>query len=289
LAGLLQDESRDAILTLHRNAQRLLQPLKVVNPYADQLTFLDDKTRTRRDHMKYLSLIRAITFLHQYQREIKTVQHRGKSVRYIEVTPQDIATANSLAHEVLGRTLDELPPQTRKLLTALHAWVKAESERQAMQQTDFRFSRRQVRELSGWGNTQLGVHLTRLVEMEYLFEHGRRRGQTSGYELAYGGEGEHGQSFLMGLLDCATLNANTPISALTTTSIRGSEAECTASKRPQNGAETVGKRGSEIAVSASTGAAFDEIDEEKAPTARLQGINSSRRTVTQLAETAPSL
>ncbi|HWW72258.1 MAG TPA: hypothetical protein VN089_20150 [Duganella sp.] len=65
LEGLLADEDRDAILALHRNAQRLLQPLKVVNPYADQLTFLDDKTRTRRDHMKYLSLIRAITFLHQ--------------------------------------------------------------------------------------------------------------------------------------------------------------------------------------------------------------------------------
>jgi DNA primase len=56
LEGLLADEDRDAILALHRNAQRLLQPLKVVNPYADRLTFLDDKTRTRRDHMKYLSL-----------------------------------------------------------------------------------------------------------------------------------------------------------------------------------------------------------------------------------------
>jgi len=168
LAGLLQDESRDAILSLHRNAQRLLQPLKVVNPYADQLTFLDDKTRTRRDHMKYLSLIRAITFLHQYQREIKTVQHRGKAVRYIEVTPQDIATANSLAHEVLGRTLDELPPQTRKLLTALHAWVKTESKEQSLQQADFRFSRRQVRDLTGWGDTQLKVHLARLAELEYL-------------------------------------------------------------------------------------------------------------------------
>lgn len=38
LEGLLADEERDAILTLHRNAQRLLQPLKVVNPYADRLT-----------------------------------------------------------------------------------------------------------------------------------------------------------------------------------------------------------------------------------------------------------
>ena len=46
-----------AVLAVHRNAQRLLRPLRVVNPYARQLTFLDDRTRTRRDHMKYLTLI----------------------------------------------------------------------------------------------------------------------------------------------------------------------------------------------------------------------------------------
>ena len=55
-------------MALHRNAQRLLEPLPVVNPFADALTFLDDKTRTRRDHVKYLTLIRAIALLHQHQR-----------------------------------------------------------------------------------------------------------------------------------------------------------------------------------------------------------------------------
>ena len=52
LDGLLAHQTRDNILKLHRNAQRLLKPLKVVNPYADRLTFLSDKTRTRRDHAK---------------------------------------------------------------------------------------------------------------------------------------------------------------------------------------------------------------------------------------------
>jgi len=31
-------------------------------------------------------------------------------VEYIEVTREDIALANKLAHEILGRTLDEMPP-----------------------------------------------------------------------------------------------------------------------------------------------------------------------------------
>ena len=54
LEGLLARRERDEILRVHRNAQRLLSPLFVANPYARELTFLDSQTRTRRDHMKYL-------------------------------------------------------------------------------------------------------------------------------------------------------------------------------------------------------------------------------------------
>ena len=41
------------------------------------------------------------------------------------MTLDDIALANRLAHEVLGRTLDELPPQTRRLLASWSAMVDA--------------------------------------------------------------------------------------------------------------------------------------------------------------------
>ena len=58
LAGLRGKEGRQRVLSVHRNAQRLLRSLAVVNPWAEQLTFLSDKTRTRRDHEKYLTLDR---------------------------------------------------------------------------------------------------------------------------------------------------------------------------------------------------------------------------------------
>jgi hypothetical protein len=199
LAGLLAEEDRAAVVALHRNAQGLLEGLKVVNPFADRLTFLDDKTRTRRDHMKYLTLIRAIALLHQHQRTVRTVQHRGTAVRYIEVEPQDIALANRLAHEVLGRTLDELPPQTRRLLQTLNGWAGEECTRRSIRRPEFRFSRRQVRDLTGWGDTQLKVHLARLAELEYLLVHRVKAGQGFEYELLYDGEGEAGERFLMGL------------------------------------------------------------------------------------------
>jgi hypothetical protein len=124
LEGLLQRQDRERVLKVHRDAQRLLRPLLVANPFARSLTFLDHQTRTRRDHMKYLTLIRAIALLHQHQREVKETTHQGQRVRYIEVTRDDIATANHLAHEVLGRSLDELPPQTRRLLGLLCEMVR---------------------------------------------------------------------------------------------------------------------------------------------------------------------
>jgi len=205
LDGMLAGEDKTAVLNLHRNAQRLLRTLRVVNPFAEQLTFIDDRTRTRRDHKKYLGLIKAIALLHQYQRAIKTVQHNGQLVEYIEVTLNDIEIANRLAHEVLGRTLDELPPQTRALLNQIYQHTKEHCQAQAMEQADYRFSRREIREYTAWGNTQLSIHLKRLEDMEYLIVHRGGRGQTFVYELAYQGKGDDGSPFVMNLLDSDSL------------------------------------------------------------------------------------
>ena len=78
LEGLMAREAKAATLTLHQNAQRLLRPLAVVNPFADRLTFLSDRTRTRRDHEKYLTLIDAIALLHQHQRPIRSCTVRQR-------------------------------------------------------------------------------------------------------------------------------------------------------------------------------------------------------------------
>jgi DNA primase len=90
LKGLKHSQEKTDLLKVHHNAQRLLRPLPVINPYAHQLTFLDDKTRMRRDHEKYLTLIDAITLLHQYQRPLKTFKNGGKSngnpTLYVSVT-----------------------------------------------------------------------------------------------------------------------------------------------------------------------------------------------------------
>jgi DNA primase len=207
LEGLFAEQARERLLKQHRNAQRLLRPLAVRNPYADALTFPDERTRLRRDHEKYLTLIDTIALLHQHQRVFKTAEQDGERIEYVEVTREDIEVANRLAHEALGRSLDELSPQTRRLLELVSAMVAERCASLAIQRADLRFSRRDVREYSGWSDFQVKMHMRKLEELEYVLVHRGGRGQSFVYELLYDGGGKDGKPFLMGLIDEATLHA----------------------------------------------------------------------------------
>lgn len=227
LQGLHQQLEKARIVQRHRNAQRLLKPLAVINPYADRLTFLDAKIRTRRDHEKYLTLIDSIALLHQYQREIKSIAQTDQPIEYIEVTLDDINTANRLAHDILGRTLDELPPQTRQLLGAIQAMVGAACAAQGIESNDFRFSRKDIRAHTGLGNTQTKIHCQRLEDMEYLLVHRGGRGQSLVYELLSDHDTAAAAKHAMGLIDVTTLGYDEKKS--------GQQARRSGSSRPQVG------------------------------------------------------
>lgn len=267
IEGLLQNEDRKHLVQLHRNAQRLLRPLLVANPFAEQLTFIDDKTRTRRDHMKYLTLIRTIALLHQHQRPIKTAHHNGQDLEYIEVTKADIEIANRLAHEVLGRTLDELPPQTCTLLKHIKTMVQTGCKQRGMEQRDYRFSRRDVREMCGWGNTQLKVHLQRLEELEYLLVHRGGRGQSIVYELLYDGDLEN-RKHLMGLIEPEKLNYDKKKSG-----VNGNKS---GSSRPQVGAKSPPGRGGKKGDDPSADNDLGDAQAQSAGKALLKGNKSSQ-------------
>jgi DNA primase catalytic core len=223
LAGLVATSEAESIRKLHQNAQRLLRPLSVVNPYAEALTFLDDRTRMRRDHAKYLTLIEAITLLRQYQREIKTLRRAGAVIEYIEVTLEDIALANRLAHEVLGRSLDELPPQTRRVLGMIEALVTERMQQQALLRADVRFTRRELRSRCGMSDAAIRVHLERLVAMEYVRLVTGKNGQRFEYELLFDGALERSEPQMMGLIDVEALRAAHSESSSTTPTSQGHE------------------------------------------------------------------
>jgi hypothetical protein len=205
LDGILAAAEREPVLKVHRDAQRLLAAVEVVIPHAHRLTFADASTRTRRDHVKYLTLIRSIALAHQHQRERHSARTSdGRTVTYIEATTDDIALANRLAHEVLGRSLDELPPQPRRLLEALDVMVGEIAAEREIDRDRVRFTRRQVRERLGGGDTQLKRHLARLVELELVWCHRAERTGGFVYELAWTAEHD-GTRFCPGLVDLDTL------------------------------------------------------------------------------------
>jgi DNA primase len=200
LDGLLLKRKRDAVLKLHRNAQRLLRPVQVVNDLAVGLSFPDSMTRMRRDHMKFLTLIRAIAFLHQWQREVKTAtDEEGKPFEYIEAIEADVELAKKLIHDVLGRSLDDMQGQTRRLLLLVDEMVTAECKRQKIERAEYRFSRRDVRAFSAWSDSQLKTHLRRLEDLEYLIVHRGGRGQSFVYELFFEQPADESQPMLPGM------------------------------------------------------------------------------------------
>ncbi len=263
LHGLRANQEAASIRSLHQAAQTLLRPMAVVNPYAEALTFRNESTRMRRDHAKYLTLIEAIAFLHQHQRPIKTATVSGQAIEYVEVTRDDIALANRVAHEVLGRSLDALPPQTRRLLGAIVRLVEARCREQGIARRELRFGRADVRAIAGLSETQLRLHLERLVELDLLLVHRGQRGQSFVYELLFDGVVDDTAPQLVGLIDVATLGDHgmltIPSSRGEMASSRGVEGEFAGSSRPQRGAIAAGSRGAEAPCNASAHAGSSSL------------------------------
>jgi len=94
-----------------------------------------------------------------------------------------VELATRLGDEVLGRSLDELPPVTRKVLASLGVLVVERAKAEGVSALEVRFTQREVREKTGWGHTQIKVHMKRLEELEYVLAHRSGRGQSHVYEL----------------------------------------------------------------------------------------------------------
>jgi DNA primase len=182
-AGLVLRQEAQAIARRHWNAQRLLEPLPVVIPFAEVLTFPTAWMRTRRDHARFLNLIEVSAFLHQHQRE-----RRGEA---IVASVDDYAVAYELAARLLSDTLSDVRRPLREALGRI--------EELALK-GDGTVSRREIREALGLPDSTVRRWLSDLVELEYLVvcEAGQKgAGRTTRYQLA---EKRLSQDVRLGLL-----------------------------------------------------------------------------------------
>lgn len=199
-AGELRETSQ-----LHRNIQRLLKPVRVVNPYAPFLTFPVNRLEYRREYEKYLSLIEAIAFLRQYHKEPKKFAYDGAEMEYIEVGIGDIEEANKMMAEILGAKTTELSRPSRELLRLIKQMAEEKAKDQEIDPKAYRFNRRDIREYTGWSDNQIKAHIGQLEELEYLLVGKGERGRMYRYELAF--EAEAAQKRLPGLTDITKLKA----------------------------------------------------------------------------------
>jgi hypothetical protein len=116
-AGKIDTSEQQKIRKLLQNVQRVLMPVSVRNPYAEQLLIPKEVFKPRRTNAHYIAFIEAITFYKQYQREHKVDTESGEI--YIETTLEDIAEANELMKEILLKKSDELGYATRKYFEQL--------------------------------------------------------------------------------------------------------------------------------------------------------------------------
>jgi DNA primase catalytic core len=166
----MKQADRQRILDKHHNAQRMLEKIPVVIPYAQHLTFPTKWLRTRRDNERFLCLIEASAFLHQYQRPRKVARTPEGDVAYIEATLDDYRIAYDLAKVALKASLHELSPMARDLFDQV-AGMEGE------------FTRREVRELTGWSQRRVMDGLNELEGMEYVAKTAGSNGLTIRYAV----------------------------------------------------------------------------------------------------------
>jgi hypothetical protein len=189
--GLRLRQEADAICHRHWNAQRLLEALPVVVPFADKLSFPSAWLRTRRDYARFLNLIEVSAFLHQHQRE-----RRGGA---IVASPADYTVAYALAAQVLAETLSDV----KKPLREAYERIRGLSLERGGS-----VSRREIREALHVPDSTARRWLTDLVDFEYLVllnpDGKTSQGKTVRYQLL---EREMKDNEVLGLLAPAELES----------------------------------------------------------------------------------
>jgi DNA primase len=114
--GEINKEREKQYKQLFKNIQAVLRPINIINPFAKYIELPEQVFKPRRTMTLLLGFIEAVTFYHQYQREVKKDSIGGL---YIETSVEDIEAAFNLLKDVLFSKSDELTQVTRGFLEKL--------------------------------------------------------------------------------------------------------------------------------------------------------------------------
>lgn len=151
--------------------QKLVRNLKqyeVINPYATQLQLPEKVHKIRRLNEMYQAVIKQVTFINQYQREVKD----GFLITEIE----DIEQATEILFESIVLKVDELDGSLRQFFEKLKKYVKNENQD---------FILREIRQEFNISKTQIFRYIQTLVELEYIKQAGGFSNKGIKYKISY--------------------------------------------------------------------------------------------------------
>lgn len=169
-AGLINSYQESLIRQDLQHLQKVLMPIKVVNPYAPYIDLPEDFPKKRRALPILLNFIEAITFYHQYQRIQKASKETGEL--YIESSIQDVIQGFKYLKDVLYRRSDELDGAVRDFYERLQEVVTT--------QQLFRFKLSEIRMALQMPPRTVQHYIKQLVEYNYIALVGGK--QRTGYE-----------------------------------------------------------------------------------------------------------
>lgn len=172
-AGKVNQDEEYKAKELLKNVQRLLKPVRIINPFAEYLQLPKSVFKPRRTNSHYLQFIEAITFYKQYQREKKYDEATGEE--YIETTIEDIQEANELITDVLLRKSDTITGATRNHLERLKTYLK--------EQNQTTFTNAEIRRNLRVKETTLRRYNNQLLLENYIKKVKGKKGQLYHFEI----------------------------------------------------------------------------------------------------------
>ena len=157
-AGLVSKEEEEKVKQLVQNFVRMLQPCKVINPYARMIQLPPEAHKIRRLNDLLQGFVKMVTIINQYQRR------RDEKNRLITEV-EDVETAVAVLFESIVLKVDELDGSLRQFYEQLKSWLQKQHSNNYSQAV---FCLREIRQALKISKTQVFRYTADLVRLEYL-------------------------------------------------------------------------------------------------------------------------